>query len=90
MTTFISQHVLNTKYLNDINLLKYKNKWTESKPFNHIVIDNFLSNCIAEAVVKEFPDVDSESWRLYNNAIEIKKLLNHWDKFGPETYKLFN
>lgn len=85
-----SSHSLNTNYLNNIYIGKYKKEWTESKPFNHIVIDNFLSNDISEAIVKEFPNFDSESWKVYNNAIEIKKLLNHWDKFGQETYKLFN
>lgn len=81
---------LNTAYLNNINLTNYKKKWDESKPFNHIVIDNFLCEHISKYVVDEFPAFDNDSWRIYNNAIEVKKLLNHWDKFGPETYKLFN
>jgi Rps23 Pro-64 3,4-dihydroxylase Tpa1-like proline 4-hydroxylase len=85
-----SSPLLNTNYLSEVNLENYKEEWIESKPFNHIVIDNFLSKYIAEAVAIEFPDFDSDSWRLYNNSLEIKKLLNHWDKFGPETYKLFN
>ena len=89
MVNIASQQVLKTNFLNDINLQNHKNEWTESKPFNHIVIDDFLNSRISEAVVKEFPNFDSESWRMYNNAIEIKKTLNHWDELGPETYKLF-
>lgn len=60
-----------------------------AEPFDHVVLENFLTNETAEAVVREFPDFDSEDWRIYNNAIEVKKLLNHWDKFGPKTYRLF-
>jgi|LakMenEpi03Aug12_release.lakeMendotaPanAssembly.Ray.scaffolds.fasta_scaffold5212639_1 hypothetical protein len=47
-----SSHLLNTNYTNQINLENYKKQYTESKPFNHIVIDNFLSEYISEAVVK--------------------------------------
>ena len=85
-----SSQLLNTNFLNAINLENYKKQWTESKPFNHIIIDNFLNAIISQDVAKEFPNFESDSWKLYNNAIEIKKLLNHWDKFGPQTYKLFN
>jgi len=48
-----------------------------------------LRNDVITDVVKEFPDFDNESWKPYNNAIEIKKVLNNWDKFGPQTYRLF-
>jgi hypothetical protein len=81
---------MNKNYVNKINFEDYINEWSENKPFNHLIIDNFLSKDVIDAVVNEFPDFDDESWKLYNNAIEIKKLLNHWDKFGAETYKLFN
>ncbi|MBM4317734.1 MAG: 2OG-Fe(II) oxygenase [Deltaproteobacteria bacterium] len=90
MTNFAALNVVDTSFLNRIDIQNYKNEWAESKPFNHIVIDNFLSNRTIEAVVNEFPNFDSGFWRIYNNAIEVKKLLNHWDKFGAETYKLFN
>jgi Rps23 Pro-64 3,4-dihydroxylase Tpa1-like proline 4-hydroxylase len=89
-TNLSGSNFLNTCYLKELNFQDYKKEWAESKPFNHIVIDNFLSKEVSEAVVREFPKFDSDSWRIYNNAIEIKKLLNHWDKFGEETYKLFN
>ena len=76
-------------YLNTRDFVAYLDEWNISKPFNHFVIDDFLRNDVITDVVKEFPDFDNESWKLYNNAIEIKKLLNHWDKFGPQTYRLF-
>lgn len=75
--------------LNLSNIEALKNEWVMSKPFNHIVVEDFLDKQTAQAIVKEFPDFENDSWKLYNNAIEVKKLLNHWDKFGPETYRLF-
>ncbi len=77
-------------YLNDENLEFYKKEFIESRPFNHIIIDNFLKNDLMGSVAKEFPDFHSENWKTYNNAIEVKKILNHWDKFGSETYNLFH
>ncbi|HZL26053.1 MAG TPA: 2OG-Fe(II) oxygenase [Acidobacteriaceae bacterium] len=60
-----------------------------SKPFNNIVIDNFLTDEAARAVAAEFPSYEGPVWNEYNNAIEVKKAYNHWDKFPPATYKLF-
>jgi hypothetical protein len=59
-------------------------------PFNHVVIDNFLADGVAEAVVKEFPAFDGPIWNEYNNAIEVKKACNHWDRFPRATYQLFS
>ena len=52
-------------------------------------LDDFLNKDIAITISKEFPSFEDDSWRIYNNPIEIKKLQNHWDKFGPTTYRLF-
>ena len=51
----------------------YVEDWKVSKPFNHIVINDFLERNVAVAVANEFPDFEDVSWRIYNNAIEIKK-----------------
>lgn len=64
-------------------------EWLNSKPFSHIVIDNFLNKDVIESICQEFPLFDDPSWKIYNNPIEVKKLINHWDKFGPTTYQLF-
>jgi trehalose/maltose hydrolase-like predicted phosphorylase len=58
--------------------------------FNHVVIDNFLTNYVAEAVLKEFTAFDRPIWNEYNNAIEVKKACNHGDRFPRATYQLFS
>ena len=59
-------------------------------PFRHAVIDSFLREDVARAVADEFPEFDGPAWSVYNNAIEVKKALNHWDRFPKSTYALFN
>jgi Rps23 Pro-64 3,4-dihydroxylase Tpa1-like proline 4-hydroxylase len=59
-------------------------------PFRNVVIDNFLRDDVASAVAEEFPEFDGPAWAVYNNAIEVKKALNHWDRFPKNTYSMFN
>jgi Rps23 Pro-64 3,4-dihydroxylase Tpa1-like proline 4-hydroxylase len=76
-------------YVNDVDYAGLKPQWDSAEPFSHVVLDNFLTPEVAASVVEEFPAYNGDAWRIYNNAIEVKKLLNHWDKFGPTTYRLF-
>ena len=75
--------------INEMSYQKYKGQWEKAEPFSHLVIKDFLQPDVAQAVVDEFPDFNSDIWRKYDNPIEVKKLCNHWDKFGPTTYTLF-
>lgn len=61
-----------------------------AKPFNHVVIDDFFEGPIAQGLADEFPDFESPIWAEYNNAIEVKKLCNRWDKFPKLTYSVFD
>lgn len=72
----------------DFEALTYK--FTESEPYNHIVIDNFFQDEVAQKLVDEFPVFDSEAWCVtYNSPIETyKKVCNHWDRFPKETYRV--
>lgn len=79
-----------SSFINPIDFSSLKAEWNNSLPFNHVAIDNFLNNDLINTVVSEFPDFESNDWRIYNNPIEVKKLLNHWDKFGERTYQLFS
>lgn len=76
-------------YVGDFDYAAPKPQWDCDEPFSHVVIDGFLTPEVAQSVVNEFPAFDADAWRVYNDAIKVKKLLNHWDKFGPTTYRLF-
>jgi Rps23 Pro-64 3,4-dihydroxylase Tpa1-like proline 4-hydroxylase len=71
----------------EFNFPYNREKYIEFNPFNHLIIDGFFDANIASRLSQEFPDFRSELWRQYDNQIENKKLLNHWDKFPCSTYK---
>lgn len=81
---------INQSFINPLDLQSQLEAWRSSLPFNHLIIDNFLTEGVAKEIVNEFPEFESDVWKIYNNAIEIKKLVNHWDKFGKYTYQLFS
>jgi len=35
-------------------------KWKSSKPFNHLVIDNFLESSLAMQIADEFPSINNK------------------------------
>ena len=66
-------------------------EFLSAEPFNHVIIDNFWRDEVAEALYNEFPEYNSTVWNAhYNNPIENKKACNHWDKFPRATYQAFN
>lgn len=60
-----------------------------NNPFNHVVIDNFFLPEVADKISEEFPDFNAPFINNHNNPLEIKKTLNHWDKFPSATYRAF-
>jgi Rps23 Pro-64 3,4-dihydroxylase Tpa1-like proline 4-hydroxylase len=60
-----------------------------NEPFQYFVIDNFFEESIAEMLSGEFPEYTSDKWFSYNNPLEVKKTINNWYEFPPETYKFF-
>ena len=61
--------------------------WKNSKPFNHLVIDNFLENSLATQVADEFPSINDDFWFYYNNAVEVIIACDMWCKFPKSIYK---
>lgn len=53
------------------NILNLRNEFFTAKPFEHIVIDNFLENSYAEKLSELFPPIDN-NWHQYKNPIEVK------------------
>ena len=79
-----------TKILNDKDWKGLQQQFQSSKPFNHVVIDDFFTHDTLNALIGELPAYDSDVWNAYyNNAIENKKACNSWDKFPNTTYSVF-
>lgn len=79
--------------MNYVNLDSLNNSFVSFKgapPFDHCVVDDFLSSEILDSILNEFLEYDSPKWFSYDNPIENKKALNDWNAFGPVTYSLFN
>jgi Rps23 Pro-64 3,4-dihydroxylase Tpa1-like proline 4-hydroxylase len=73
--------------INELQLEKLHEEFNNNKPFRHVVIDNFFTDDVAQKIVLEFPDHNSEVWTVsYNNPVEIKKACSHWDKFPSQIY----
>lgn len=76
--------------IRDIDWNQVKQEFHLAKPFNHVVIDDFFFPEIADTLSSEFPDYDASDINIYKNALENKRTMNHWDKFPPTTYRVFN
>lgn len=64
--------------------------WESNEPFDHLIVDDFLPHDVLDGVVNEFPPFDNTVWYQYNNPLEVKRVHNNWNEFGPVTYKLFS
>lgn len=75
--------------LTPLELEVLSEEFRTSKPFNYIVLDNFLEEDFANELAKEFLEFENPNWYTYENALEIKKATNNWNLFGPSTYHFF-
>lgn len=78
------------KFINFKNLVSQVKNFNNNSPFDHVVVDNFFKNEIAQKLETEFPAFDDKVWHEYKNAIEIKKTCNNWNFFPSLTYKIFS
>lgn len=70
------------------NLDKIKDLFVHAKPFEHVIIDNFLKNEVAEHICSEFPE-DFTNWHKYNNPLEVKYAFDNLEEMGENTQKMF-
>ena len=71
------------------NLAKqYAKDYATGKPYEHIVIDNFLDPEALEQVLAEFPDKNKKVWHDYQSHYENKQELNGEGKMGSFTQHL--
>ncbi len=78
------------KYISVENITKAAKGYPKAEPFDHCVVENFFTPEIAQTLAEEFPAFHDDVWHEYNNPIEIKRVSNNWNTFGPLTYRIFN
>jgi len=66
-----------------------RSAFKKAGPFNHMVIDGFFNEEVAERLAAETLK-SAPSWHQYENAIEIKKTCNNWNEFPKQTYQVFS
>jgi hypothetical protein len=71
--------------INIHNWKKLSKSFLNSKPFNHVVIDNFFNKDFAMKVHESMPDYSEADFN-YNNVAEKKKLSDNWHKFPKSVY----
>jgi hypothetical protein len=78
-------------FVNLENFRQAFSNWGSEGPFDHVVVDNFFEPEVAQKLERDFPVSDSELFNgNYNNALEIKRTCNIWDRFPPFTYQVLN
>lgn len=82
---------LNEKYYDLEKLAKENNyKYTEAKPFPHIVIDNLFNENYLNEILNDFPSNIDEIGDKFNNKVEKKITLNNTNKFSELTNDFIN
>jgi hypothetical protein len=69
-------------------IVKLRNIFVNNKPFEHIVVDNFLEETYAEKLSLLFPNIDNE-WHEYKNPIEVKYTFDNINTLPPELKNYF-
>ena len=68
--------------INEFEYENLANSYSQGKPFNHCIVDNFFEQSIALRLSEEFPNYhDDKVWAIYDNPIENKRLTPNWNLF---------
>jgi Rps23 Pro-64 3,4-dihydroxylase Tpa1-like proline 4-hydroxylase len=84
------------KYLNleyqDLSFIikKFKKEYQESKPFPHIVLDNFFNEKILNKILEDFPSDLNEKGGVYKSEAEKKLALSNPDLLPNSAKELIN
>ena len=76
-----------------IDLSRISEDFKASEPFNHVVVDNFLDNSIADLLCDHFPGPSDVSWWMYDNPLERKYAFDRvreLDSCFVEIFEYFN
>ena len=73
--------------IRELNINELSESYFNGSPFNHVIIDDFFIDSVAEQIVDCFPKHDDDVWTVsYRNPVENKKACSHWDKFPAPIY----
>lgn len=67
---------------------KYRQEYSQGKPFPHIVIDDFLPESLLDLILKEFPDPQKIDWKQFENSAEKKLASSSELQMGDRTREL--
>ena len=70
------------------NIESLQEKYSNARPFEHIIIDNFLDPVYAEKIYQNFPEIN-ESWHEYKNPIEVKYTYDNINNLNVEIKNYF-
>ena len=70
------------------NIDELKRSYSNSEPFSHTKISNFLNNDYAEEIFKKYPN-DFENWHKYYNPLEVKYANDSINSFDKPIKDLF-
>ena len=75
--------------INKLNIKILSKQFKVSKPYSHVIIDNFWSSKIAKKIAEEIKkfSLQGEHIYIYDNPIEKKVACNNYDKFPPTIYR---
>lgn len=65
-----------------------ESKFRGAKPFDHIIIDNFLKDQIAESIFNIFP-TNYDSWHKYENPLEVKYAYDNINQMDSKIRDVF-
>lgn len=75
---------LDPDYLNDL-AVKYREDYSQAKPFPHVIIDNFLPEFVLDNILNEFPKAGEIDWQKFDNKAEKKLASRHERHMGDTT-----
>jgi Rps23 Pro-64 3,4-dihydroxylase Tpa1-like proline 4-hydroxylase len=70
------------------NIETLQEEYSKAKPFEHVIIDDFLDATYAEKIFQRFPDIN-DAWHEYKNPIEVKYTYDNINDLSIEIKNYF-
>ena len=79
--------------ISKLNISLLGKKYKKGRPFDHVVIDSFWKNQVAQKLEKEIKNFKfhgRDDVSVYNSPLEKKITCNHYDRFPKTIYQAFS